>query len=45
MLSLTEEIPATGHRLDLEGIVLTVNRVDGARIVLVEVLHSAHESA
>ena len=44
VLSLTEEIPAAGHRLDLEGIVLTVNRVDGARIVLVEVLDSAHES-
>ena len=45
VLSLTEEIPDTGQRLDLEDIVLTVKRVDGARIVLVEVLHSAHESA
>ena len=45
VLSLTEEIPSAGHRLELEGMVLTVNRVDGARIVLVEVLHSDHESA
>ena len=45
VLSLTEEIPWAGHRLELEGMVLTVNRVDGARIVLVEVLHSDHESA
>ena len=45
VLSLTEEIPPAGHRLELDGMSLTVNRVDGARIVLVEVLLSAHESA
>ena len=45
VLSMTEEIPPAGHRMDCDGISLTVNRVDGARIVLVEVLLSTHESA
>ena len=45
VLAYTEEIPPEGHRIDIDDITLTVNRVDGARIVLVEVLHSGHESA
>lgn len=45
VLHHTEEIPPEGHRLELPGITLTVTRVDGARIVLVEVQQNSHETA
>ncbi len=38
VLQHTEEIPPEGHRLELEGFSLLITRVDGARIVLIEVL-------
>ena len=41
----TEEIPPEGTRLQFDRSTVQVTRVDGARIVLVEVLLSDHESA
>lgn len=38
VLHHTEEIPAEGFRLEIEGYSLLVTRVDGARIVLIEVM-------
>ncbi len=38
VLHHTEEIPPEGHRLELEGFTMLITRVDGARIVLIEVL-------
>lgn len=38
VLHHTEEIPAEGERLELDGHSVLVTRVDGARIVLIEVL-------
>ena len=38
VLHHTEEIPPEGHRLEMDGFSLLVTRVDGARIVLIEVM-------
>ena len=45
VLHHTEEIPAEGHRMELDGVTIQVTHVDGARIVLVEVLLNPSESA
>ena len=43
VLHHTEEIPPEGHRLELEGFTMLITRVDGARIVLIEVLRKEHD--
>ncbi|MCH1576662.1 MAG: hemolysin family protein [Flavobacteriales bacterium] len=43
VLDLTEEIPEEGDRLELDGFSLLITRVDGARIVLIEVLRKEVE--
>ena len=43
VLDHTEEIPEEGDSIDLEGFALLVTRVDGARIVLIEVLRKEVE--
>ena len=43
VLHHAEEIPPEGHRLEMEGHSLLVSRVDGARIVLIEVLRKQPE--
>lgn len=44
VLHHTEEIPAEGHRLELETLSILVTRVDGARIVLVEIMRNQPEA-
>jgi len=44
VLHHTEEIPAEGHRFELDALSVLVTRVDGARIVLVEILRNQPEA-
>jgi putative hemolysin len=44
VLHHTEEIPSEGDHIEIDGTSIQVTKVDGARIVLVEVLLNQQES-